>query len=215
MKDLPHIKGRHYIASLISEGEHQHQDFKFAISDARKIARSISAFSNADGGRLLIGVKDNGTVAGVRNEEDLYLVEQAAERYCRPAVEIDFTAFKVDPGVVVFRASIPKAQQRPVMCKEEDGRWRAYYRVADENIVAHPLMVRAWQMEAPLNFSLSEETSRLIGYLDSRPEGVDVPDIARELCISRQRTEDLIVSLASSGIIDFTYKAPKFRIVRN
>lgn len=44
MKDLAAIKGRHYIHSLIEEGEHERQDFKFAISDARKIARSISAF---------------------------------------------------------------------------------------------------------------------------------------------------------------------------
>ena len=32
--------------NLILEGEHEHQDFKYQISDARKIARSISAFAN-------------------------------------------------------------------------------------------------------------------------------------------------------------------------
>ena len=56
-----------YIHILIAEGEHQQQDFKFEISDARKIARTLSAFSNTDGGRLLIGVKDNGKIAGVRS----------------------------------------------------------------------------------------------------------------------------------------------------
>ena len=30
-----------YIYSLIAEGEHQKQDFKFEISDARKIARTL------------------------------------------------------------------------------------------------------------------------------------------------------------------------------
>ena len=49
-----------YIQQLIAEGEHVHQDFKFAISDARKIAKSLSAFANTEGGRLLVGVKDNG-----------------------------------------------------------------------------------------------------------------------------------------------------------
>ena len=48
-----------YIHALIAEGEHQQQDFKFEISDARKIAKTLSAFANTDGGRLLIGVKDN------------------------------------------------------------------------------------------------------------------------------------------------------------
>ncbi|MDE6832131.1 MAG: ATP-binding protein, partial [Muribaculaceae bacterium] len=75
---------------LIDEGEHEQQDFKYLISDARKIARSISAFANHSGGRLLIGVKDNGTIAGVRSEEDIYMIEQAADLYCSPRVTVDF-----------------------------------------------------------------------------------------------------------------------------
>ena len=77
MKDIPAIKGKFYIQKLIEEGEHEHQDFKYAISDARKIARSISAFANNDGGRLLVGVKDNGNIAGIPNEEDIYMLEYA------------------------------------------------------------------------------------------------------------------------------------------
>ena len=67
-----------YIHALIAEGEHQQQDFKFEISDARKIAKTLSAFSNTDGGRLLIGVKDNGKIAGVRSDEEQYMIEAAA-----------------------------------------------------------------------------------------------------------------------------------------
>lgn len=214
MKDIPRQRGRRYIASLIAEGEHEHQDFKFAISDARKIARSISAFANAGGGRLLIGVKDNGVVAGVRNEEDVYVVEQAAERYCKPAVEVEFTAFSYDTNVIVIRASIPQAHQRPVRCQEPDGTWRAYYRVADENIVAHPLMVRTWLSETT-SFSLTDELSRLMELLDASPEGLDVADIARGLSVSVRRAESLVVALTSAGVAAFEYRAPRFRIVRS
>ena len=100
MKDLPVIRGRRkLIAELISQGEHLQQDFKYVISDARKIARTISAFANAAGGHLLIGVKDNGTIAGVRNEEDIFVVEQAAERYCRPPQHVEFAAYSIDTGI--------------------------------------------------------------------------------------------------------------------
>ena len=68
---------------MIAEGEHQQQDFKTRIDDSRKIARTLVAFANADGGRLLIGVKDNGTVSGVRVDEELHMVEAAAEMYCQ------------------------------------------------------------------------------------------------------------------------------------
>ena len=34
---------------------------------------------------------------------------------------------------------------RPVFARDIDGKFRAYYRVKDENIVAPAIMVRAWQ----------------------------------------------------------------------
>lgn len=154
MKDIPAIKGRHYIASLIAQGEHERQDFKFLISDARKIARSISAFANNSGGRLLIGVKDNGVAAGIRNEEDIYVVESAATIYCRPAVDVTFTAFKVDPGVVVIRAEIPQSLTPPVNVVEDGGELKAYYRVNDENILAPDVMTAAWRIASSTEESL-------------------------------------------------------------
>ena len=94
-----------YIHRLISEGEHVHQDFKFEISDARKIAKSISAFANTEGGRLLVGVKDNGKIAGVRSEEEIYMIEAAAQRYCQPPVDIHTYIYKVE-GKDVLEAVI-------------------------------------------------------------------------------------------------------------
>ena len=145
MKDIKAIKGKFYIQGLIEEGEHEHQDFKFSISDARKIARSVSAFANNDGGRLLVGVKDNGNIAGVRSEEDIYVIEQAAQMYCRPSQKVEFTAFKTEGGAIVIRADIAKSTHRPVQAQEPDGSCRSFYRVKDENIVASELMVRAWR----------------------------------------------------------------------
>ena len=57
-----------YIEKLIKRGEHQTQDFKFEVSDSKKIARTLSAFSNTNGGRLLIGVKDNGVAIFLESE---------------------------------------------------------------------------------------------------------------------------------------------------
>ena len=95
MNDFKEIKSKHYIQNLIEEGEHEHQDFKFKISDARKIARSISAFANNSGGHLLIGVKDNGKVVGVESDEEIYMIEQAASMYCQPEQEVKCQSYRV------------------------------------------------------------------------------------------------------------------------
>ncbi len=215
MKDIHAIKGKYYLQKVIAEGEHENQDFKFAISDARKIARSISAFANNSGGRLLIGVKDNGVIAGVRNEEDIYVVEQAAQLYCRPEQEVKFTAIKAEEGAIVIRADIAKSPVRPVQASETDGTWKAYYRVADENILALPLMVKAWRMEAsdgPALLSLSNNERLLIDLLQSS-DGLDVEDIMRSCMMSRQVAEETVLRLYSFKVIDFKYIGHRFRIV--
>lgn len=51
------------LLKLIQQGEHQTQDFKYCISDSRKIARSLVAFANTDGGRLLIRKDDQNRLA--------------------------------------------------------------------------------------------------------------------------------------------------------
>lgn len=216
LKDIAAVKGRRYIEKLVAEGEHEQQDFKFMISDARKIARSVSAFANNSGGRLLIGVKDNGVVAGVRNEEDVYVVEQAAGRYCEPPQQVEFKAYRVDAAVTVIVASIARAQSRPVSVIEEDGRRRAYYRVADENIAAHPLMVEAWKhAEAEgggVVMTLTGLESDLLRLVEGRL--LDLREVAVGLHIAESRARSLIVRLAVVGLVDFVYTGNAFKLTR-
>ena len=216
MKDIKAIKGKFYIQRLIDEGEHEHQDFKFAISDARKIARSISAFANNDGGRLLIGVKDNGNIAGVRNEEDIYMIEQAAQMYCRPPQSVDITAFKTEGGAIVLRATIAKATSRPVKCQEPDGSWKAYYRVKDENILAPSIMIKAWEQQKSLSgqlLSLTPAESKLLQLIDNNP--ITISSFAQSTHISQASAQDIVIRLSAMGIITFTYDGSQFLITGN
>lgn len=213
MKDIPVIRGRSYITSLIAQGEHSGQDFKLTIDNPAKIAHSISAFANANGGHLLIGVKDNGAMAGIRSEEDVYVVEQAASSYCSPEVEVTFNAYNVGGGTVIIKASIPKAGVRPVLCRDDDGKWKAYIRVGDENIVAHRLMVRAWKAVAPLRFSLDATVRAYLELIEANPSGLRPDAVATALGMSQRRADNLTVTLLRAGVIDFRYKAPEFVIV--
>ena len=133
-----------YIRQLVSEGEHCHQDFKFEISDARKIARSLSAFANTEGGRLLIGVKDNGKIAGVRSDEEIYMIEAAATMYCQPMVELETSTYQVE-GKTVLEIRINEAVSKPVYALDEANKPWAYLRIKDENILATPVHLRMWQ----------------------------------------------------------------------
>lgn len=133
-----------YIQKLISEGEHIHQDFKFAISDARKIAKSLSAFANTEGGRLLVGVKDNGKIAGVRSEEEIYMVETAATLYCRPEIELETHIYHIE-GKDVLEVQINESTQKPIYALDENNHPWAYVRIKDENILGNPIHLNIWK----------------------------------------------------------------------
>lgn len=187
---------------MVAEGEHVAQDFKFSISDARKIARSISAFANREGGRLLIGVKDNGVIAGVRNEEDVFVVEQAAERYCVPPQQVEFEAFSIDTDCNVIIAHVSAAAERPVYVRETKG-LRAYWRCRDENIAAHPLQVRAWTLKA--SGAACGFTGIHASVLARVGQGMDIPAIAYSLHLPIKDIEDAVVALAAADTVIFDH----------
>lgn len=137
---------KQYLEELIAQGEHQQQDFKYKIQDSVKLARSVSAFANTDGGRLLIGVRDDGYLSGVRSAEEIYMMEKAAKACCRPASEISFETRHADGRNIVI-ATIPKAVRRPVFALNENKRRTAFVRVKDENIVASPVHIEIWKQE--------------------------------------------------------------------
>ena len=66
--------------------ENQYFDRKSARKDDREIAKHISAFANAAGGKLVVGIEDNGEVTGFRRNgaRDIENFERAALATCTP-----------------------------------------------------------------------------------------------------------------------------------
>lgn len=200
-----------YLQQLIEEGEHQQQDFKFEISDARKIARSLSAFANTDGGRLLIGVKDNGRIAGVRSEEEVYMIEAAAQLYCSPQVEIAMHTYTVE-GKTVLIAEIPKAVEKPVQAQVAPGKYMAYVRIADENILATAVHLAVWRQKNSPKGSLVEYTEReqlLLDYLEEHGE-ITVSKYSRLARLSYRSAVDYIARFVRFGLLDICFEHHKF-----
>jgi len=135
-----------YLKKLIAGGENQHLDFKYCISDSRKIARTLSAFANSDGGRLLIGVRDNGSIAGIKSDEEYYMVETASQLFCRPKI-----SFSIKQHIMgdksVLEVIVTRGNKRPYQAKDENGKWHSYFRHHDQNLVANRVLLQVWRKE--------------------------------------------------------------------
>ncbi|MCD8136086.1 MAG: ATP-binding protein [Parabacteroides gordonii] len=165
------MKKKHPIEALIEQGEHQQLDFKFEVSDSNKIARTLSAFANTDGGRLLIGVKDNGNISGVRSEEEYYMIEAASKMYTRPEVPFEATRWEIN-GKTVLEVYIAPSSEKPHLAPDKEDKYKAYIRVADENILANEVLMLSWEKKRKPDGTLlkiSKPVERLFVYLDEHP----------------------------------------------
>ena len=137
---------KNYLKKLIEEGENQYLDFKFCVTDSRKIARTLSAFSNSNGGKILIGVRDNGSIAGIRSDEEIYMVDTAAHLFCRPEISYSIKQH-VTEGKTVLEVNVMKGSKRPYQVKDAYGRWRTYFRQNDQNLIANRVLLQVWRKE--------------------------------------------------------------------
>lgn len=156
-----------YIRTLINEGEHQQLDFKFGVNDSKKIARTLAAFANTDGGRLLLGVKDNGSIAGVRSDEEYYMMEAGAQLFCRPPVTFDIHEWE-EGGKNVLEIIVPKSTMIH-SAPDKDGVYRVFVRVGDQNYMANGVHLKVWNKKKDVQgvkVKFTEVERMLIAYIE-------------------------------------------------
>jgi predicted HTH transcriptional regulator len=192
-----------YIKKLIERGESQHLDFKFEITDSRKIARSLVAFSNSEGGTLLIGVKDNGVVAGVRSEEEYYMVEAAASMYCKPAISFQSHEWNVD-GKKVLEITILSDPDVLYHAPDKEGNWKVYVRVDDHNILANRVYLQARKRRKAAKgvfLAYTEKEKILLTYLDEN-FSLTLSKFCRIAQLSKYKAEKTLANLVALDIIE-------------
>lgn len=185
-----------YLRKLIAGGENQYLDFKFCVSDSRKIARTLTAFSNSDGGRLLIGVRDNGSIAGVKSDEEFYMVETAVELFCRPEIQYSIKQHTTE-GKTILEVVVKKGNQRPYQSKDESGKWLAYFRNYDQNLVANRILLQVWHKEekpSGVMVKFSRDENLLLEYL-KKNKSISISMFRKISRLPSRRAEAIITNL--------------------
>jgi predicted HTH transcriptional regulator len=185
-----------YLRDLIAEGENQKLDFKYCVSDSRKIARTLSAFANTDGGRLLIGVRDNGSIAGIRSDEEIYMVDTAAQLFCRPVIEYSVRQH-VTGGKTILEVEVSRGSDRPYQAMDEEGRWISWFRHLDQNLSANRVLLQIWRKEKKgsgvlVKFGKAENT--LMEYLQKNGS-ITLSKFRKISGISSYRAESILANL--------------------
>ena len=191
------------IKKLIFEGESVTLDFKKTITSCEKIARTMISFANNKGGRLLIGVADDGTIKGVKSEdEERYMITKAAQFYARPALEPIFEEVYVDDKLVLV-VEIKESDSKPHYALAEDGKWWVYVRVKDKSVLASKIVVDVLKRSADdkgvlIEYSANEKA--LLEYLDKQ-ERINIKEYCNLLKLTRRNAQRILVNMVLSGVI--------------
>ena len=191
------------IKKLIFEGEGVTLDFKKTITSCEKIARTMVSFANNKGGRLLIGVADDGSIKGVKSEdEERYMITKAAQFFARPALEPVFEEVYVDDKLVLV-VEIKESDSKPHYALAEDGKWWVYVRVKDKSVLASKIVVDVLKRSADDNgvvIEYSANEKALLEYLDKQ-ERINVKEYCNLLKLTRRHAQRILVNMVLSGVI--------------
>jgi len=185
-----------HIRELIAEGENQKLDFKYCVSDSRKIARTLSAFANTDGGRLLIGVRDNGSIAGIRSDEEIYMVDTAAHIFCRPVIEYSLRQHVIG-GKTILEVEVSKGNEKPYQAMNEEGRWISWIRHIDQNLSANRVLLQIWRKEkkgSGVLVKFGKAENMLMEYLQKNAS-ISLSKFRKISGISAYRAESILANL--------------------
>lgn len=157
------------VKALIAEGEGQRIEFKRSeiLSNTTQLAIELTAFANADGGVILVGVKDDGTYERMmsrRGHQEL-IMNVASDR-CEPPVRPLFEQKVVD-GALVYVIRVQKSSV-PHGVKFHGGT-AFFVRVGSTTRSLHPSEVAAKSQsrELPIATHSPDFESRFSRVLDS------------------------------------------------
>ena len=184
---------------IIKEGEGLTTEFKRKIDSPFKIAKTLTAFANTSGGTLLIGVMDNGTIAGIVSELTEMQKLEKASLLTEPPILVQVKSQLID-GKKILVAEIEESIDKPHYAINEKAERIIYIRVKDKSTPT-PKLLLYHDGDADIEKLLaSRHVKTLISYL-RETDLITAKVLAKMINISEKRAERLLYDLTSRQIL--------------
>lgn len=176
----------------IDAGESKTIEFKVELPKNSKIAKTAIAFSNTGGGKLFIGIKDNGEVVGLSNFDILSLedkVSQIIYDRCKPIINFEIYSENID-GEIILILQVFRGNDTPYYLKNKGIEEGTFVRIGATNRLADRTKIKELQLRSK-NISFDEEINFEYNYeeLDLKPLENEFHNIGKE--INKEKLKNL------------------------
>ncbi len=193
------------LTQLASTGESLTLEFKKRVPAPERLAKEIIALANTAGGRILIGVEDDGSVTGLRDAiEEEYALREALDDFCDPPVPAHTELVSLSRKRDVLVVTVPASPGRPHFLVNTEAKPIAYVRVADMSIEASREAVRLMRHrdDGPgVQFTFGDRERLLMRYLDAYGR-ITVAQFASMTGVPARSASQTLVLLTKARLLD-------------
>ncbi len=195
---------------LVALGEGAHLEFKHRIPRSDRIAKEVIALANTKGGRVLVGVDDDGSIVGVKDaHEELFALQEALDSHCEPPVSLNIEGVRISRRREVLVVDVPRSAAKPHFLIQDartgsqtNGK-KAYVRIGADSVEASReavILMKAERSPRDTRFSFGEAEQKLMAYLE-RYERITVREYARLAGVPGKRASHTLVLMARAEVL--------------
>jgi predicted HTH transcriptional regulator len=196
------------LEQLVDLGEGISLEFKRRVPRPERIAKEIVALANTNGGRIVLGVGDDGTITGVGDAaEEEFLLRQATNTHCSPPVTYQTERVVVGDRNDVVVVTVPESDAKPHFVVADppasNGQAPAYVRVEERSVEASADtldQLENQQSGEGVTFEFGETESLLMRYLDDYGR-ITVPQLAQLADISPEHASQTLLRLTRADLL--------------
>jgi hypothetical protein len=100
------------LEEIINRGENEQVEFKRDLSHREDFLETVTAFANTEGGSILVGVDDNGTIIGTYEKKFEERVQSMVRDNCEPPPKIRIERKEVQSRAI-YLVQIPEGEEKP------------------------------------------------------------------------------------------------------
>jgi hypothetical protein len=196
------------LKQLVQAGEGLQLEFKRKAKYPEKIVKELVAFANTQGGWLLIGVDDDGSIVGCPSpDEEEYVMVKAISNYIQPSLQVGIKHIPVNGETAVLAIWVsPEQQNGPyAVVLDPTGRDRTtYIRWADESLQASRELrevLKYRKRMKQVRVQIGDKERILLQYLDQHPEGISLTAYADLANINKKVASRSLVLLALTNVL--------------
>ena len=177
------------LLEIIANGENSGVEFKRDDIRPEQLAKEVAAMANFQGGRLLLGVEDDGTITGIQRDNLEEWVMNVFQEKIHPMILPFYEEVRLDNGKAVAIIGFPMGISKPYVVRDR-GREEVYVRVGSTSRQAtREQQMRLFELGGLLHTEVmpvprtdlnSLDDARLTNYIKDILRDPDVPQTLDE-----------------------------------